>query len=204
MAVKAGPRSATIATFARARGITRRSRYIHRSPACSSPRNITINQVNPTGIDPAKMKYRFQWTAPILISPHDPKTVYHAANVLFRTRDAGQTWEAVSGDLTRNDKQKQQWSGGPITGDNTGAEVYCTIFALAESPKQKGLLWAGTDDGRVHLTRDEGKTWTDVTPNVPGLPDWGTVACIEPSPHQPGTAFLVVDNHRMDDYRPYL
>lgn len=177
------------------------TRYDHRT---GQARNITVNQFNPSGIDPAKMKYRFQWTAPILISQHDPKTVYHAANVLFRTRDGGQTWEKVSGDLTRDDKQKQQWSGGPITGDNTGAEVYCTIFALAESPKQKGLLWAGSDDGLVHITKDEGKTWTNVTANIPGLPDWGTVCCIEASPHDPGTAFVVVRNHRMDDYKPYV
>jgi photosystem II stability/assembly factor-like uncharacterized protein len=177
------------------------TRYDHRT---EQVRNITVNQFNPSGIDPVKMKYRFQWTAPILISPHDPKTIYHAANVLFRTHDAGQTWEKVSPDLTRNDKQKQQWSGGPITGDNTGAEVYCTIFALAESPKQKGLLWVGSDDGLVHISKDNGKTWQNVTPNVPGLPDWGTVKCIEPSPHAAGTAFLVVDNHRMDDYHPYV
>ncbi|MBM3979173.1 MAG: glycosyl hydrolase [Planctomycetes bacterium] len=177
------------------------TRYDHKT---GQARNITVNQINPSGIDPAKMKYRFQWTAPILISKHDPKTVYHAANVLFRTRDGGQKWEQVTGDLTRNDKQKQQWSGGPITGDNTGAEIYCTIFALAESPLQKGLLWAGTDDGLVHVSRDEGKTWTNVTANVPDLPDWGTVTCIEASPHAAGTAFLVVDNHRMDDYRPHV
>jgi photosystem II stability/assembly factor-like uncharacterized protein len=176
------------------------TRYDHRT---GQARNVTVNQVNPSGIDPAKMKHRFQWTAPILISRHDPKTVYHAANVLFRTRDAGQTWEKVSPDLTRDDKQKQQWSGGPITGDNTGAEVYCTIFALAESPKQKGVIWAGTDDGKVHLTRDECQTWTDVTANVPELPDWGTVSCIEASPHDAGTAYLVVRNHRLDDYRPH-
>ncbi len=177
------------------------TRYDHRT---KQARNITINQVNPSGIDPAKMKYRFQWTAPILVSKHDPKTVYHAANVLFRTRDNGQTWEEVSKDLTRDDKQKQQWSGGPITGDNTGAEIFCTIFALAESPKQKGLIWAGTDDGRVWLTRDECKTWTEVTANVPDLPDWGTVKCIEASPHDTGSAFLVIDNHRMNDYRPHV
>lgn len=177
------------------------TRYDHRT---EQARNITINQFNPSGLDAAKMKYRFQWTAPILISPHDPKTVYHAAQVLFRTRDNGHTWEKISGDLTRNDKQKQQWSGGPITGDNTGVEVYCTIFAVAESPKQKGLLWVGSDDGLVHISKDDGKTWTNVTSNIPGLPDWGTVTCIEPSPHDAGTAFLVVDNHRMDDYHPYV
>ncbi|MBX9584755.1 MAG: hypothetical protein K2X87_31005 [Gemmataceae bacterium] len=177
------------------------TRYDHRT---GQARNVTVNQVNPSGIDPAKMKYRFQWTAPILISQHDPKTVYHAANVLFRTKDAGQTWEKVSDDLSKNDKQKQQWSGGPITGDNTGVEIYGTIFALAESPKQQGLIWAGTDDGKVHLTRDDCKTWTDVTANVPELPDWGTVSCIEASPHDPGTAYLVVRNYRLDDYRPYV
>ncbi len=176
------------------------TRYDHRT---GQARNITINQFNPSGIDPAKMKYRFQWTAPILLSQHEPGTVYHAANVLFRTRDNGQTWEKVSGDLSRNDKQKQQWSGGPITGDNTGVEIFGTIFALAESLKQKGLLWAGTDDGKVHLTRDNGKTWADLTANIPELPDWGTVACIEASPHDTATAYLVVDNHRMDDYRPH-
>jgi photosystem II stability/assembly factor-like uncharacterized protein len=167
-------------------------------------RNVTVNQWNPSGIDPARHKYRFQWTAPILVSAHDPKTVYHAGNVLFRTRDGGQTWEPVSKDLTRNDRQKQQWSGGPITGDNTGAETYCTIFAIGESPKRKGLIWLGTDDGKVWLTKDDCKTWTDLTANVLDLPDWGTVKCVEPSPHDAGAAFLVVDNHRMDDYRPHV
>ena len=177
------------------------TRYDHRT---GQSRNVTVNQWNPSGIDPAKHKYRFQWTAPILISRHDPKTVYHGGNVLFRTRDAGQTWEAVSKDLTRDDKHKQQWSGGPITGDNTGAETYCTIFTLAESPKQKGVLWAGTDDGKVWVTKDECKTWTDVTANVPDLPDWGTVQGLEGSPFDAGTAYLVVDAHRMDDYRPHV
>jgi photosystem II stability/assembly factor-like uncharacterized protein len=177
------------------------TRYDHRT---GQARNISINQVNPSGVDPAKMKYRFQWTAPILVSPHDPGTLYHAAQVLLRTQDGGQSWEKVSNDLTRNDRQKQQWSGGPITGDNTGAEVYCTIFALAESPLQKGLLWAGTDDGLVHVSRDAGKTLKNITANIPNLPDWGTVACIEPGRHAAGTAYVVVDDHRMDDYRPHV
>jgi photosystem II stability/assembly factor-like uncharacterized protein len=138
-----------------------------------------------------------------MVSQHAPKTVYHGGNVLFRTTDGGQTWAPVSPDLTRNDKQKQAWSGGPITGDNTGAETYCTIFALAESPKQQGLLWAGSDDGLVHVSLDDAKTWTNVTANVPDLPDWGNVHCIEASPIDAQTAYLVVDNHRSDDYRPY-
>jgi photosystem II stability/assembly factor-like uncharacterized protein len=166
-------------------------------------RNISAAQYNPSGIEPAKHKYRFQWTAPIFVSPHTG-AVYHCANVVLKTTDGGQTWEAVSKDLTRDDKQKQQWSGGPITGDNTGAETYCTVFAFAESAKQKGLFWAGTDDGKVWVSQDDCKTWTDLTANVPELPDWGTVECIEPSPHDAGTAYLVVDNHRMDDYRPHV
>ena len=176
------------------------TRYDRRT---NQARNVSVAQYNPSGIEPAKHKYRFQWTAPILVSRHTG-AVYHAGNFVFRTADGGQTWEQVSDDLSRNDKQKQQWSGGPITGDNTGAETYCTVFALSESPKQKGLLWAGTDDGKVWVTKDDCKTWTDLTANVPDLPDWGTVECIEPSPHDTGTAYLVVDNHRMDDYRPHV
>jgi photosystem II stability/assembly factor-like uncharacterized protein len=150
------------------------------------------------------MRYRFQWTAPIVVSPHDPKVVYHAGNVLFKTTDGGQSWTAISGDLTRNDRTKQKWSGGPITGDNTGAEYYCTIFAVAESPRQKDLIWAGSDDGLIHVTQDGGRNWSNVTKNIPGMPEWGTVACIEASPFDAGTAYLVVDAHRLDDMRPYL
>ena len=167
-------------------------------------RNVAPWPDNPSGHGAAFPRYRFQWTAPIAISPHDPKTVYYGGNVLFRTQDGGQTWTAISGDLTRDDETKQRWSGGPITGDNTGAEYYDTIFAVAESPREKGLLWVGTDDGLVHVTRDGGKTWTNVTANVPGLPEWGTVAALEPSPFDAAVAYLVVDAHRMDDARPHL
>jgi photosystem II stability/assembly factor-like uncharacterized protein len=166
-------------------------------------RNISIYPYNTSGRGAGELRYRFQWTAPVLVSPHDPKVVYHAANVLFRTADAGRTWEAISPDLTRDDKSKQQWSGGPITGDNTGAEYYCTIFAVAESPKEKGLLWAGSDDGLVHVKRPGGK-WVNVTRDLPGLPEWGTVSCIEASPFDAGTAYVVVDAHRLDDLKPYL
>jgi photosystem II stability/assembly factor-like uncharacterized protein len=166
--------------------------------------NISIYPYNASGHGAAELRYRFQWTAPILVSPHDSKVVYHAANVLFRTADGGRTWHKISPDLTRNERSKQQWSGGPITGDNTGAEVYCTIFAIAESPRRQGLLWAGSDDGLVHVSPDAGKTWDNVTANIPGLPEWGTVVCIEPSPFDEAVAFLVVDAHRLDDTRPYL
>ena len=177
------------------------SRYDHRA---GQARNVAVFPENPSGHGAADFKYRFQWTAPIAISPHDSKVIYHAGNMLFRTDDGGQSWTAISGDLTRNDKTKQQWSGGPITGDNTGVETYGTIFALAESPRQRDLIWAGSDDGLVHLTRDGGKTWTNVTKALPGLPEWGTVTSIEASRHDAGTAYVVVDNHRLDDNRPYL
>jgi photosystem II stability/assembly factor-like uncharacterized protein len=148
------------------------------------------------------LRYRFQWTAPIVISPHDPKTVYHAANVLFKTSDGGQSWQAISPDLTRDDETKQGWAGGPITGDNTGVEFYNTIFAVAESPLEAGLIWAGTDDGLVHLTRDGGQNWSNVTPS--GIPEWGTVSTIEASRWDAATAYVVVDAHRLDDETPYL
>src|SRR6202035_1734751 len=102
------------------------------------------------------------------------------------------------------DKSKQKWAGGPLTGDNTGVEIYDTIFAVAESPVLKGLIWAGTDDGLVQVTQDDGKAWKNVTAAVPGLPEWGTVAGIEPSHFDAGAAYLVVDAHRLDDMRPYL
>ncbi|HWM90040.1 MAG TPA: glycosyl hydrolase [Thermoanaerobaculia bacterium] len=180
------------------------TRYDHR---VGEARNVSAWPDNPSGWAAKDMHYRFQWTAPIHISPHDPKTVYHGANVLFRTRDGGQTWDTISPDLTRDDESKQQWSGGPITGDNTGVETYCTIFVVAESPLEKGLIWAGSDDGLVHITRNGGGSsgkWENVTKNVPGLPEWGTVSMIEPSRFDAGTAYLVVDAHRLDDMRPYL
>jgi photosystem II stability/assembly factor-like uncharacterized protein len=177
------------------------SRYDHRT---RQARHVGAWPENPSGHGGEKLRYRFQWTAPIATSPHDPKVVYHAGNVLFRTTDGGVTWSVISPDLTTNDKSKQQWAGGPITGDNTGVETFCTIFAVAESPRQKDLIWTGSDDGLVHVTRDAGKTWKNVTKNVGGLPAFATVSLIEPSPFDAGTAYLVVDNHRQDDMKPYL
>jgi photosystem II stability/assembly factor-like uncharacterized protein len=177
------------------------SRYDHRTGQALS---VGIYTYNASGKGAEELRHRFQWTAPILISQHDPKVIYHGAEVLFRTNDGGQTWKAISPDLTRNDKSKQKFSGGPIAGDNTGVEVYCTIFALAESPRLKGLIWAGSDDGKVHVTRDSGKTWTDVTPNIKGMPEWGTVSCIEASRWDTDTAYVVVQCHKLDDTKPYL
>ncbi len=167
-------------------------------------RNVSAWPENPSGHGAEDMRYRFQWTAPIAASPHDPKVIYHGAQVIFRTTDGGQRWDVISPDLTRNDKSKQKWAGGPITGDNTGVETYGTVFAIAESPKQKGVIWAGSDDGLVHVTRDGGANWTNVTGAMTGFPEWGTVSLIEPSPFDAATAYVVVDAHRLDDMKPYL
>ncbi len=158
--------------------------------------------VNPIGWAAADVKHRFQWTEPIVFSPHDPKTMYFAGEVLFKTTDGGMSWTIISPDLTRNDKSKQAASGGPITKDNTGVEVYDTIFSVVESPVQKDLIWAGTDDGLVQLTRDGGQHWENVTPKA--MPDWGTVSMIEVSPHDAGTAYLAVERHKSDDFTPYV
>jgi len=150
----------------------------------------------------ANLEHRFQWTAPVMISPHDPNTLYHGGERLFKTTDGGVHWEAISPDLTRNDKSKQKVSGGDITLDDSGAEHYDTIFALAESPITKGLLWVGTDDGLIQLTQDGGKTWTNITPK--DLPEWSRISQIDASPHDPGTAYVAVDRHQFDDLRPYI
>ena len=155
-----------------------------------------------TGQRAADMAYRFQWNAPIRISPHDPDVVYHASQVVHRTRDAGRSWDVISPDLTRNDKSKQDYSGGAgITRDNTGVEVYGTIFAFEESPHAAGLLWAGTDDGRVQLSKDDGRTWTDVTPT--GMPE-GVVNAIDLSAHDAGRAHMAVYRYRQNDVTPYI
>jgi photosystem II stability/assembly factor-like uncharacterized protein len=150
----------------------------------------------------APLEHRFQWTAPIVTSPHDPSTVYYGGERIFKTTDGGTHWEAISGDLTRNDKSKQQPSGGPITIDDTGTEYYDTVFSIAPSPLAKGLIWAGTDDGLIQITRDEGKNWTNVTPK--DLAEWSRVSLIEASPHDAGTAYVAIDRHQNDDLAPYI
>jgi len=154
------------------------------------------------GQQAADLRYRFQWNAPIKISPHDPTVLYHCSNFVHRTTDDGHSWQVISPDLTRDDPSKQGYSGGPITRDNTGVEVHGTIFAFEESPHRAGLLWAGSDDGLVHISEDGGETWRDITPR--NMPEWGTVNNIELSAHDPGRAFLAVHRYRLDDFRPYI
>ena len=148
------------------------------------------------------LKYRFNWSFPILISPHDPSVLYVAGNIVFRSTDVGMNWDAISPDLTRDDAEKQMAPGGPITIDASGAETYCTVYALAESPFQQGELWAGSDDGLVHISKDGGKSWTAVTP--PELIEWSRIGCIELSRHSAGTAYVAASRHKLDDFSGYI
>src|SRR5436853_4707996 len=150
----------------------------------------------------ADLKYRFQWNFPIVFSPHDPKVLYAASNYLHKSTNEGQSWEVISGDLTRNDRSKQGSSGGPITKDNTSIEYYDVIFTVIESPIQKGTIWAGSDDGLIHITRDGGKNWAKVTPRE--MPEWIQINSIDASPFDPGTAYAAATMYKWDDNKPYL
>ncbi|MBC7843829.1 MAG: glycosyl hydrolase [Gemmatimonadaceae bacterium] len=155
------------------------------------------------GVAPKDLKYRFQWTFPIHISPHDHNTVYVGSQVMHKTTNGGQTWTIISPDLSTNDSTRQGSSGGLVT-DNLFVENVTVLFAIAESPLQKDLIWAGTMDGLLHITRDGGKTWTNLTANVPGLPKWSTISGIEPSKYDAGTAYIAVDAHLINDRDPYI
>lgn len=165
-------------------------------------RIINIWPDNPMGWGAAELKYRFNWNFPLMFSPHDPETLYAAGNVLFKTTDQGQTWVPISGDLTRNTKEKQQASGGPITKDNTSVEYYGTIFAIAESLLEPGVIWTGSDDGLLHISRDGGETWTNVTPR--GMPNEIQINSIEAHPFAAGGLYLAATAYKSDDFRPYL
>jgi hypothetical protein len=145
---------------------------------------------------------RFAWTYPIVISPHDSGTLYVAGNCIFRSTDEGQSWEAISPDLTRADPATLEPTGGPVNRDAIGAETYATVFAFAESPHEAGVFWAGSDDGRLHLSRDGGAEWQEITPT--DLPEWTMISFIEPSPFDPAAAYVAATRYKLDDYRPYL
>jgi photosystem II stability/assembly factor-like uncharacterized protein len=165
-------------------------------------RNVEVWPDQANGI-PADLKYRFNWTMPLTISPHDRNKVYVGSQHVHQTTDGGQSWQVISPDLTLNDKTRQQSSGG-LTPDNIGVEYAGAVFAIAESRLEKGLIWAGTNDGLVQLTRDGGKTWTNVTANIPNLPAWGTVSNIEPSRYAAGAAYLTVDFHQVNNRDPFV
>ncbi len=165
-------------------------------------RNIHVWPDNPMGHGAGDGKFRFQWNFPIFFSRHDSKVLYTAANVLFKTTDGGQSWKQISGDLTRNDPAKLGSSGGPITKDNTSVEYYCTIFAATESVSEPGVIWVGSDDGLIHVTRDGGKKWENVTP--PELPEWAQINSIEAHPTEPGGLYVAATRYKLDDFKPYL
>lgn len=174
-------------------------RYDHRT---KQTRAVTVwPEANSSWLR-AHQKYRFAWTFPIEFSPHDTNTIYVAANVVFRSTDEGESWDPISPDLTRDDPDKQKLSGGLINPDSGSIETYCTIFAFVESPHQKNVFWAGSDDGLINLSMDGGATWRDVTP--PDLPEWSMIHMIEPSPHHPATVYVAATRYKLDDYRPLL
>ncbi len=163
--------------------------------------DVSVWPLDNAGHGAANLVHRFQWVSPLMLSPHNPDVLYTAAECVFKSSDHGQSWTQISGDLTRNDKSKQQPSGGPLTNDITSVEYYDTVFALAESPVNKGTIWAGTDDGLVQVTSDDGQHWSNVTPK---MPQWSTVDLIDPSPHDGNTAYIAVDRHKLDDFKPYI
>lgn len=175
------------------------TRYNHQT---NTVRSVSVWPDNPMGHGAEDMKYRFQWNFPIFFSKHNPKVLYTASNHLHKTTNEGESWELISPDLTRNDPSKLGSSGGPITQDNTSVEYYCTIFAAAESPITEGLLWTGSDDGLVHITRNGGKTWENVTPK--GMPEWIMINSIEPSRFDVGTCYIAGTKYKTGDFAPYL
>ncbi len=165
-------------------------------------RAINVWPDNPMGAGADVQKYRFQWNFPFFFSPHNPRRLYAGGNHLFVTENEGQSWETISPDLTTNDKSKQVSSGGPITKDNTSVEYYCTLFTIAESELEKDLLWTGSDDGLINVSRDGGKNWENVTPPEAGK--WMMWNCIETDPFKKGTAYFVGTKYKLDDFTPYI
>ena len=163
--------------------------------------DISAWPIDNSGHAVGELAHRFNWTSPLMLSPHDPDVLYSASEAVWKSTDHGHSWTIISPDLTRNDRSKQLASGGPLTKDITSVEYYDTIFALAESPLKKGMLWVGTDDGLVQTTVDDGAHWTAVTPS--GLPAWSSIDMIEPSHYDSTIAYIAVDRHKSDDIKPY-
>ncbi len=166
-------------------------------------RNVEVWPENVSGEIAANLKYRFVWTMPLTISPHDHNKVYVGSQFVHQTTDGGNSWQVISPDLTLNDKSRQGFSGG-LTGDNIGVEYAGVVFAIAESPKEAGTIWAGTNDGQVQINRNGGKTWTNLTKNIPNMLSWGTVSNIEPSRYNAGTAYITVDGHQENNRDPWI
>jgi photosystem II stability/assembly factor-like uncharacterized protein len=175
------------------------TRYDHRT---GQMQDVSVWPDDPMGWGAGDLKYRFQWTFPLVASQHDANVLYAGSQHVHRTRDAGMHWETISPDLTRADPSTLQPSGGPIHKDNVSTEYYATVFALAESPLDPRVLWSGSDDGLVHVSRDAGSTWQNVTPA--GLPEWSLISIIDASPHHAGTAHVAATRYKLDDFSPYL
>jgi photosystem II stability/assembly factor-like uncharacterized protein len=166
--------------------------------------DISVYPVAAIGSSAGQKKYRFQWTYPIVFSPHDPHELFVCSQYVHRSYDGGNSWEIISPDLTAHDSITMKPSGGPITKDNTGAEIYADIFAFAESPVQKGILWTGSDDGMIYVSKDDGKSWTNVTPPAALLPKSALISIIEPSHFDAGTVYVAATRYKSDDTKPYL
>jgi photosystem II stability/assembly factor-like uncharacterized protein len=175
------------------------TRYDHRS---GQVRTINVWPEASSGIPAKHIKYRFNWTAPVALSPHDPSVLYTTSQYVHRSSDEGTSWDRISPDLTRNDPRTTGDSGGPITLDQTGAEYHATVFAFAESLLEPGVLWAGSDDGLIHVSRDNGKKWTNVTPRIIGAQT--LISLIEPGQHDAGTAYVAANRYKHDDFKPYI
>ncbi|HSJ26178.1 MAG TPA: hypothetical protein VK929_15980 [Longimicrobiales bacterium] len=179
-----------------------KGRFYRYSELTGQSTEYSVGASNMYGHNPKDLKYRFQRVVPIVVSPHDPNVVYHASQYVHRTTDGGRTWETISPDLTANDPVGHVFSGAPITRDITGEEFYATLYAVAESPLERGVIWAGANDGPIHVTRNAGGSWSDVTPA--GLPPGGRVQTVEPSPHRAGGAYVAVHRYMFDDWQPYI
>ena len=175
------------------------TRYNHKT---KTTRSVSVWPDNPMGHGAEDMKYRFQWNFPLFFSKHNTKKLYTFSNHVHVSTNEGESWNVLSPDLTRNDSTKLKSSGGPITQDNTSVEYYCTIFAAAESPIKEGLLWTGSDDGLIHISRNDGNTWENVTPK--GMPEWMMINSIEPSVYNEGTCYVAGTKYKTGDFEPYL
>ncbi len=179
-----------------------KGRFGRYNRATGQEQRYYVGAVNMYGRNPAELPYRFQRVVPIHVSPHDPNVIYHGSQYVHRTRDEGRTWETISPDLTAFRPERQMVSGGPITRDITGEEHYSALYVIQESPVEKGVIWTGANDGPIHVSRDDGATWRDVTP--PDMPPEGRIQHIDPSPHESGKAYVAGYRYLLNDFRPYI
>lgn len=185
-------------------GGTYKGYMMRRDHSVDQTRSVNVWPDNPAGSGAEVMKYRFNWNFPISFSMHNTNRLYAGSNFLHVTENEGQSWKVISPDLTRGLPETIESSGGPITQDNTGAEFYSNLFAIAESPLEEGVIWVGSDDGLIHITRDNGENWENITPPAGISPKLNMINCIDPSPFEKGTAYVAATSYKFGDYTPYL